>query len=69
MGKSIRDDESEDMLNLIFRSKIFELGSWGCDAYGEILGFIDNAKVMSTLEKAAGKVEKQFAPVLDYYHY
>ena len=69
MGKSIRDDESEDMLNLIFRSKIFELGSWGCDAYGEILGFIDNAKVMSTLEKAAPKVEKQFAPVLEYYHY
>ena len=69
MGKSIRDNESEDMLNIIFNSKIFELGSWGCDAYGEILGFVDNNKVMSTLEKSAKKVEKQFAPVLEYYHY
>lgn len=67
MGKGTRDTESEEMLKLIFTTKIFDLGMWGSDVYGDVLGFIDNAKVASTLEKSAKKVPKQFEIIKEFY--
>ncbi|MCR5263355.1 MAG: hypothetical protein K6D94_05740 [Clostridiales bacterium] len=69
MGKGTRDTESEEMLKLIFTTKIFDLGMWGSDIYGDILGFVDNAKVASTLEKSAKKVPKQFEIIKEFYTY
>ena len=69
MGKGVRDTESEEMLKLIFTTKIFDLGMWGSDIYGAVLGFIHDAKVASTLEKNAKKVPKQFEVIKEWYHY
>ncbi|MCR5264345.1 MAG: extracellular solute-binding protein, partial [Clostridiales bacterium] len=69
MGKGTRDTESEEMLKLIFTSKIFDLGMWGSDIYGEVLSFIDKDNVASILEKSAKKVPKQFEIIKEFYTY
>ena len=69
MGKGTRDTESEEMLKLIFTTKIFDLGMWGSDVYGDILSFIDKDNVASILEKSAKKVPKQFEIIKEWYTY
>jgi|GEM_PF-5354287 hypothetical protein len=71
MGKSIRDSESEDMLNIIFDTKFYDLGFWGSDIYGELAPMVRNYqnKFASLLESKQNKTEKQYETVKEYYSF
>ena len=70
MGKSVRDAESEPMIELILNSRNFDLGSifdWGGTA-SAVRGMSDPNTVASTLqklEKAANKVMTRFLDSLE----
>lgn len=71
MGKSIRDSESEEMLDLIFRTKFYDLGFWGSDVYNAICFMVQSYKnnFASILESNQKKTAAQYEAVKDYYKF
>ncbi|MDD4774739.1 MAG: hypothetical protein PHZ09_14245 [Eubacteriales bacterium] len=71
LTKATRDDDSAEMLEIIFRSKFFELGSWGTTIYGSVCGNVNTGKDNFALasEKARQKTESEFAAVREYYKF
>lgn len=71
LTKATRDDESAEMLEIIFRSKFFELGQWGSTVYGAVCGQVNSGKnnYASEFEKARAKTETEFATVKEYYKF
>ncbi|MGM9624829.1 MAG: hypothetical protein ACI3XM_03885 [Eubacteriales bacterium] len=71
MGKSIRDSESEEMLDLIFRTKFYDLGFWGSDVYNAICNMVQNYKnnFASILESYQKKTTAQYEAVKEYYRF
>ena len=51
--KGTRDEESAEMLELIFTTKFYDLGQWGSDVYGSICELIikDKDNIASLLAK------------------
>jgi hypothetical protein len=71
LTKATRDDESAEMLKIIFDSKFFELGQWGSSVYGAVCGQVSTGKntYASELEKVRTKTETEFAAVKEYYKF
>ena len=71
MGKSIRDSESEDMLNIIFDTKFYDLGFWGSEIYNEVCPMVRSYKnnFVSLIESMQNKIEKQYETVKEYYSF
>ena len=71
MGKSIRDDDSEAMLNLIFDTKFYDLGFWGSEIYNEVCPMVRNYenRFASLLESMQKKTEQQYETVKEYYSF
>ncbi len=69
LTKSTRDDESAEMLQIVFDSKFYELGQWGASVYDMACTQVVNGKntYASALEKVRAKTEAEFAAVKDYY--
>lgn len=69
--KGTRDEESAEMLELIFTTKFYDLGQWGSDVYGSICELIikDKDNIASLLAKMEKKTQKQFAPIQQYYKF
>lgn len=71
LTKATRDDDSAEMLEIIFRSKFFELGQWGSTVYGSVCGNVNTGKdnFASEFEKARQKTETEFSAVKEYYKF
>ena len=71
MGKSIRDDDSEAMLNIIFDTKFYDLGFWGSEIYNEVCPMVRNYenRFASLLESMQKKTEQQYETVKEYYSF
>lgn len=71
LTKATRDNESAEMLEIIFDSKFFELGQWGSTVYGAVCGQVNSGKnnFASELEKVREKTETEFAAVKEYYKF
>lgn len=71
VGKSLRDDESEDMLNIIFDTKFYDLGFWGSEVYSLICPMVQSYKnnFASLIESAQNKTEAQYEAVKEYYSF
>lgn len=71
LTKATRDNESAEMLEIIFDSKFFELGQWGSTVYGAVCGQVNTGKnnLASELEKVRTKTESEFAVVKEYYKF
>ncbi len=69
--KAVRDENSTEMLDIIFNSRFFELGQWGTKAYGKTNEIVTNAtNTYASMAKSLQKVtEKEFAKIKDYYEY
>lgn len=70
-GKFTRDEESAEMLELIFTTKFYDLGQWGSDIYGSLCSLIisDKDNIASVMAKMESKTQKQFAPIQQYYKF
>jgi hypothetical protein len=70
-GKSIRDNESEEMLDLIFGTKFYDLGFWGSKVYGDISRMVTSYsnKFVSTIESAQNQTRAQYETVKEYYSF
>ena len=70
-GKLIRDKESEEMLDLIFDTKFYDLGFWGSNVYGSICAMVHSYsnKFVSTVESMQKQTAKQYEAVKDYYSF
>ena len=71
LTKTVRDEESAEMLRIVFDSKFYELGQWGTNVYGTlcsmaISGNNNFASSMKSLEKINAK---EFAAVKEYYDF
>ena len=69
--KGIRDEESAEMLDIIFHSKFYELGQWGSFVYDELMGMCKTgtnkyASKSATIQK---RTQKEFASIADYYDF
>lgn len=71
LTKSTRDNESAEMLEIVFDSKFYELGQWGSSVYDTACIQVVNGKntYASALEKVREKTEAEFAGVKDYYKF
>ena len=69
--KSIRDEESVAMLDIIFSSKFYELGGLGTTIYDRVCGLVrkDDNSYSSTLEKCEKTTQKEFADLSNVYHH
>ncbi len=69
--KSMRDEESVAMLDIIFSSKIYELGGLGTTIYDRVCGLVrkDDNSYSSTLEKCEKTTQKEFADLSNVYHH
>ncbi len=70
-GKTLRDDESEDMLNLIFDNKFYDLGFWSSDIYSQLGLMVQTYTntVVSTIEKSQSVTRSQYETVKEYYKF
>lgn len=71
LTKATRDEESVEMVQLIFTTKFFELGQWGSSVYGVVCDQVKTAvnTLSSKLESVASATEEEFSAVGDYYKY
>jgi hypothetical protein len=71
LTKGTRDEESAEMLELIFTTKFYDLGQWGSDIYGSLCSLIisDKDNIASVMAKMESKTQKQFAPIQQYYKF
>ena len=71
MTKIVRDDESAEMLQIIFDNKFYELGQWGTKVYENLCAQVMGGKceIASFIEKNRKLTEDQFAAVKDYYNF
>lgn len=69
--KATRDNESAEMLEIIFDSKFFELGQWGSTVYDTVCGQVRNGQnnYASEIEKIREKTISEFAPVKEFYKF
>ena len=67
--KATRDDDSAEMLEILFRSKFYDLGGWGTDIYEKGMAII--VKGVNTYSSALDEVRDltaaQFEKTTDYY--
>ena len=71
LTKTVRDEESADMLRLMFECKFYELGSWGTSVYGTMcnMAMSGNNNFASSI-KSINKINiKEFSEVKNYYDF
>ena len=71
LGKHVRDDESEEMLDIIYETRAYDFG-WYYQIGGLDFGMINiirnkTGTFASTVEKAAGKAEKDIQKINDLF--
>ena len=71
LTKTVRDEESSDMLRLLFDNKFYELGQWGTSVYGNLLSIASsgNNNFASSMKIITKVNAKEFAEVKNYYHF
>ena len=71
LTKTVRDEESSDMLRLMFECKFYELGSWGTSVYGNLCGMASSGKnnFVSSLKSIVKINAKEFEAVKSYYDF
>ena len=71
LTKTVRDEESASMLNLLFDNKFYELGSWGTSVYGDLCGMAlnGNNNFASNMKRIAKVNAKEFEQVKNYYDF
>jgi len=71
LAKGIRDEDSAEMLDLIFRNKAYDLGQWGSSVYGSLCDIATNGKnnYASKIASNIKKTEKEFGAVSEYYDF
>ena len=71
LTKTVRDEESSDMLRLMFDCKFYELGSWGTSVYGTLCGMASTGKnnFVSSLKSIVKINTKEFETVKNYYDF
>ena len=71
LTKNVRDEESADMLSLLFESKFYELGQWGTSVYSDLCGMAQsgNNNFASNMKRISKVNAKEFAEVKNYYDF
>ena len=71
LTKTVRDEESSDMLRLLFENKFYELGQWGTSVYGNLLSIASsgNNNFASGMKSITKINAKEFAEVKNYYDF
>jgi hypothetical protein len=71
LTKTVRDEESADMLNLLFNNKFYELGQWGTSVYGNLctMAQTGNNNFASSMKVISKVNAKEFGEVKNYYNF
>lgn len=71
MTKLARDDESAEMMQIIFDNKFYELGQWGTSIYNRICEQTNAGKVeiASFFAKHLSQTQSEFEKVKEYYDF
>ena len=71
LTKTVRDEESSDMLSLLFECKFLELGSWGTSVYNDLCTMAQsgNNNFASSMKRISKVNQKEFAEVKNYYDF
>ena len=71
LTKTVRDEESSDMLRLLFDNKFYELGQWGTSVYGNLLDIATSGKnnFASSMKSITKINAKEFKEVKNYYKF
>ena len=71
LTKTVRDEESSDMLRLLFEHKFYELGSWGTSVYGKMCEMAMSGKnnFASSIKSIVKINTKEFQEVKNYYDF
>ena len=71
LTKTVRDEESSDMLRLLFENKFYELGQWGTSVYGNLLSIASSGtnNFASSMKSITKINAKEFAEVKNYYKF
>ena len=69
--KGLRDEESAEMLDLIFHTKFYDMGQWGSDIYNDLCSMCESGKNQYASKAAAmiKKTQKQFGAITEYYSF
>ena len=67
----MRDEESADMLNILFDNKFYELGQWGTSVYGNLCSMAStgNNNFASSMKVISKVNAKEFGEVKNYYNF
>ena len=71
LTKTVRDEESSDMLRLLFDHKFYELGQWGTSVYGNLCSMAISGKnnFVSSMKSIVKINEREFKEVKNYYDF
>ncbi len=71
LTKTVRDEESSDMLRLLFDHKFYELGQWGTSVYGNLCSMAISGKnnFVSSMKSIAKINEREFKEVKNFYDF
>jgi len=71
LTKSTRDEETAEMLKIIFDSKFYELGQWGTTVYSNMCAMVvnDEMSLASKLESLRDVTAAEFEAVKEYYDF
>ncbi|MBP3292806.1 MAG: extracellular solute-binding protein [Clostridia bacterium] len=71
LTKNVRDEESADMLNILFNNKFYELGQWGTSVYGNLctMASTGNNNFASSMKVISKVNAKEFGEVKNYYNF
>lgn len=71
MTKVIRDQESADMLRIVFDNKFYELGQWGTTVYGTMCSdtLKGTCNIGSFIKVASKVTQREFKEIPNYYDF
>ena len=71
LTKTVRDEESSDMLRLLFDHKFYELGQWGTSVYGTMCSIAMSGQntFVSSIKSIVKINAKEFTEVKNYYDF
>ncbi len=71
LTKAVRDEDSAEMLDIVFNSRFFELGQWGTGPYAKLNAIVISGtnNYASMAQSAQASTAKEFEKIKEYYEY